>query len=67
MLLTTEQESILNGEQGKTRQKAIRLLIDLGKAAKSSARKLAASSGADRKSAIYNIAKALIEFSGTKK
>ena len=34
MLLTTEQESILNGEQGKTRQKAIRLLIDLGKAAK---------------------------------
>ena len=33
MLLTTEQESILNGEQGKTRQKAIRLLIDLGKAA----------------------------------
>ena len=34
---------------------------DLGKAAKSSARKLAASSGADRKSAIYNIAKALID------
>ena len=34
MLLTTEQESILKGEQGKTRQKAIRLLIDLGKAAK---------------------------------
>ena len=34
MLLTTEQENILNGEQGKTRQKAIRLLIDLGKAAK---------------------------------
>jgi len=34
MLLTTEQKNILNGEQGKTRQKAIRLLIDLGKAAK---------------------------------
>ena len=34
---------------------------DLGRAAKSAARKLAASSGADRRSAIYNIAKALID------
>ncbi len=34
MILTTEQENILEGKQGKTRQKAIRLLIDLGKAAK---------------------------------
>ena len=35
MILTPEQENILEGKQGKTRQKAIRLLIDLGKAAKS--------------------------------
>jgi len=34
MILTPEQENILEGKQGKTRQKAIRLLIDLGKAAK---------------------------------
>ena len=34
MILTPEQEKILEGKQGKTRQKAIRLLIDLGKAAK---------------------------------
>ena len=34
MRLTPEQEQILEGKQGKTRQKAIRLLIDLGKAAK---------------------------------
>ena len=34
MRLTPEQEHILEGKQGKTRQKAIRLLIDLGKAAK---------------------------------
>jgi len=34
MRLTPEQEEILEGKQGKTRQKAIRLLIDLGKAAK---------------------------------
>ena len=34
MILTPEQEEILEGKQGKTRQKAIRLLIDLGKAAK---------------------------------
>lgn len=34
---------------------------DIGKAAKSASRKLAASSGADRKSAIYKIAKALID------
>ena len=34
MILTSEQENILEGKQGKTRQKAIRLLIDLGKAAK---------------------------------
>lgn len=34
MILTPEQENILKGKQGKTRQKAIRLLIDLGKAAK---------------------------------
>lgn len=33
MRLTPEQENILEGKQGKTRQKAIRLLIDLGKAA----------------------------------
>lgn len=33
MRLTPEQENILQGKQGKTRQKAIRLLIDLGKAA----------------------------------
>ena len=33
MRLTPEQEKILEGKQGKTRQKAIRLLIDLGKAA----------------------------------
>ena len=30
MILTPEQENILEGKQGKTRQKAIRLLIDLG-------------------------------------
>ena len=34
MILTPEQENILEGKQGKTRQKAIRLLIDIGKAAK---------------------------------
>ena len=34
MILTPEQENILEGKQGKTKQKAIRLLIDLGKAAK---------------------------------
>ncbi len=34
MILTPEQENILEGKQGKTRQKAIRLLVDLGKAAK---------------------------------
>ena len=34
MILTPEQKNILEGKQGKTRQKAIRLLIDLGKAAR---------------------------------
>ena len=34
MILTPAQENMLEGKQGKTRQKAIRLLIDLGKAAK---------------------------------
>ena len=34
---------------------------DLGRAAKSASRKLASSSGADRRSAIYKIAKALID------
>ena len=34
MRLTTEQNKILNGDEGKTKQKAIRLLIDLGEAAK---------------------------------
>ena len=29
MILTPEQEEILEGKQGRTRQKAIRLLIDL--------------------------------------
>ena len=47
----------MNGDGGDI----LNTIEDLGKAAKSSARKLAASSGADRKSAIYNIAKALID------
>ena len=33
MKLNSEQKMILDGAQGTTKQKAIRLLIDLGKAA----------------------------------
>ena len=33
MKLTPEQERILEGKEGTTKQKAIRLLIDLGEAA----------------------------------
>jgi len=38
MILTSEQKKMLRGEQGTTKQKAMRLLVDLGKAA--SARRL---------------------------
>ena len=33
MILTSEQNDMLKGEQGSTKQKAMRLLVDLGKAA----------------------------------
>ena len=33
MIITSEQNDMLKGKQGSTKQKAMRLLVDLGKAA----------------------------------